>query len=474
MKFTFKNLGPIKSAEMRLGQLTVIAGENNVGKTYLSYALYGFLRMMADKDNAFRPSSLFYRDRILPGIVRRTMGRRVTPRYSTATLSLSEVEQNVRVALRHYSKIFSRAGIDDVFSSKHQFPEFSLNCDIASILWPKRFGDKMSQQEMRKIGIPYFPALVGDIEVCRDGDNIIFSAENARYPKDVDKAVALSIISGWVLGKIMPEPFIISAERFGISLFYKELDFSKSRLVEMLQNMPGKVNKIDAPIIIRASSARYAQPIKDNIDYTRGLGEIQKEIGKMNKAKLFDDIKVMMDGHYRHDDYETHFISKARKKGAFRIPLHLASSSARGLSDFYFYLKHTAYPGQLLIVDEPETHLHPVNQIQVARLLARCANAGLRVLITTHSDYIVKELNNLIMLSQDFKGKSAFLSKHKKHYDENDYLKKSDVCAYVCENGGLTECEIDSRGMIMDSFNDPILEIDRISKELDARLPEEE
>ena len=165
---------------------------------------------------------------------------------------------------------------------------------------------------------------------------------------------------------------------------------------------------------------------------------------------------------------------RREKKGRFVSRCIWRHPSARGLSDFYFYLKHTAYPGQLLIVDEPETHLHPVNQIQVARLLARCANAGLRVLITTHSDYIVKELNNLIMLSQDFKGKSAFLSKHKKHYDENDYLKKSDVCAYVCENGGLTECEIDSRGMIMDSFNDPILEIDRISKELDARLPEEE
>ena len=34
-------------------------------------------------------------------------------------------------------------------------------------------------------------------------------------------------------------------------------------------------------------------------------------------------------------------------------------------------------------------------------------------------------------------------------------------------NGGLTECETDSRGMIVDSFDDPILEIDRISKELD-------
>ena len=44
MKFRFKNLGPIKEADLELGDLTVIAGRNNTGKTYLAYALYGFLK----------------------------------------------------------------------------------------------------------------------------------------------------------------------------------------------------------------------------------------------------------------------------------------------------------------------------------------------------------------------------------------------------------------------------------------------
>ena len=44
MKFRFKNLGQIKEAALELGDLTVIAGRNNTGKTYLAYALYGFLK----------------------------------------------------------------------------------------------------------------------------------------------------------------------------------------------------------------------------------------------------------------------------------------------------------------------------------------------------------------------------------------------------------------------------------------------
>ena len=44
MKLRFKNLGPIQEADLELGDLTIIAGRNNTGKTYLAYALYGFVK----------------------------------------------------------------------------------------------------------------------------------------------------------------------------------------------------------------------------------------------------------------------------------------------------------------------------------------------------------------------------------------------------------------------------------------------
>ena len=43
MKFGIKNLGPIKAASIELGDLTIICGKNNTGKTYLTYALSNFL-----------------------------------------------------------------------------------------------------------------------------------------------------------------------------------------------------------------------------------------------------------------------------------------------------------------------------------------------------------------------------------------------------------------------------------------------
>ena len=52
VKFRFKNLGPVKEAELELGDLTIIAGRNNTGKTYLAYALYGFLKISKERQLA--------------------------------------------------------------------------------------------------------------------------------------------------------------------------------------------------------------------------------------------------------------------------------------------------------------------------------------------------------------------------------------------------------------------------------------
>ena len=43
MELTLKNLGPINEANFTVGDLTVICGKNNTGKTYVTYATYGFL-----------------------------------------------------------------------------------------------------------------------------------------------------------------------------------------------------------------------------------------------------------------------------------------------------------------------------------------------------------------------------------------------------------------------------------------------
>ncbi|EAJ6191687.1 ATP-binding protein, partial [Campylobacter lari] len=46
MKVKLKNIGMLDEAEFEVGNITLICGENNTGKTYATYSLYGYLDFM--------------------------------------------------------------------------------------------------------------------------------------------------------------------------------------------------------------------------------------------------------------------------------------------------------------------------------------------------------------------------------------------------------------------------------------------
>ena len=49
----------------------------------------------------------------------------------------------------------------------------------------------------------------------------------------------------------------------------------------------------------------------------------------------------------------------------------------------------TTKEGGTVIVENPESHLHPAGQAKLAELIARCAASGRQVFIETHSDHII-------------------------------------------------------------------------------------
>ena len=81
------------------------------------------------------------------------------------------------------------------------------------------------------------------------------------------------------------------------------------------------------------------------------------------------------------------------------LPLMNASSMVSELAPVVLYLRHWVRPGRVLIVEEPEAHLHPALQVEFTRQLARLVQSGVRVVITTHSDWILEELSNIVRRS---------------------------------------------------------------------------
>ncbi|MHB1422934.1 MAG: AAA family ATPase, partial [Gemmataceae bacterium] len=57
---------------------------------------------------------------------------------------------------------------------------------------------------------------------------------------------------------------------------------------------------------------------------------------------------------------------------------------------------HAAKPGQLVYVEQPETHLHPRAQFALAQILASAAKRGVRVVVETHSSILLLGVQTLV------------------------------------------------------------------------------
>lgn len=99
------------------------------------------------------------------------------------------------------------------------------------------------------------------------------------------------------------------------------------------------------------------------------------------------------------------------------------------LAPVVLYLRYLLSPGDLLIIEEPEAHLHPASQVAFARCLVRLVNRGLRICLTTHSEFFLQQINNAIMASALTADQTAGLGV------STDRLGSEKVAAYFFDPG---------------------------------------
>lgn len=265
MKFQFKKFGYVDEGTVELGDLTIICGPNNVGKTYVSYAIFNLIKDFKEIVNLSVTSDQIESLR----------------NEGFLTIDLAFYEQRISEYTKNVSSEFSNR-ISGYFSTSSDFFEnskiefffnnFSLLVDH-EFKGTARFGE-------RAVFIFDKPSGSKDLSVAVQiiGENNLGGKSN--LPNRILERVISDAIAECMFTKL-PIPFIVTSERTGIALFYKGLDSSKDAILEHLASN----EKLDPIKLLTSMRSRYARPIQDNIDIVRDADDFSKQKSFIKKKK---------------------------------------------------------------------------------------------------------------------------------------------------------------------------------------------
>ena len=455
MKVHIKNLGAIKEGEMEIKPLTLLCGANNTSKTYALYVVYGLLKnAVAWNMEKWEPLKSYEGGTLtfeLDKFIEEHWQKFQTKISTQTTASLSEF---FAADKGNFSE--SRVGI-----------KFDLQTVLAAAkqetisIPASRKASASSQRTLRSPVVriqkkkDQFAVNITCEELDPDGPPF----EQVR--RTLSRRLS-DLVWRLLIGR---DALLLPAERGGLHLFRTELNANRTHLLHRSSN-PQQTLFDDI--------ASYAQPIADYIDLLNAFESLKRNEGQLADLATWLQ-NYIVGGQYAVSESGT-FQFQPNDVG-HSLNLHLSSSTAKSYFGLWFYLKHLGEPGDVLMIDEPELNLHPDNQRRIARLLTMLVNRGVWVVLSTHSDYIVRELNNLIILSNEFEGRDRLQKEY--GYQPNDQLDPDKVAAYCFAQQGekkgvaIVPMEIDaSLGIKAETFDRVINDLNNSSYELAVALAE--
>lgn len=407
MKISLRNIGAIKGlVEIEPARLTVFSGGNNTGKTYAMYVLWALFQ--------HRTQHVFtFAERFAEQL--KTQGSIQVPLDEFCNQHWVTLEKGISEGLRKR--------LPELFSASHKIFEdtqihVSLNLSEFLVFASNHL------EFRRSIGMGASSTL--DVRLMQGSAGLVIALtalDAHKLPTSLLAELVSSLFIELILGAQVESAFLLPAERGGLNLFYPDLDAKNSALVRHLKRDESSPMELFRDMMV----AQYAAPIESYIQFLKRVQRTPKLGGDFHDQALAlqKDIagvryKVSKDGVITAKPY----------RSDTELGLHLTSSTVKSFYGLWAWLELQAKPGDCLMIDEPELNLHPDNQRLVARLLVRLVNRGIRVVISTHSDYIVRELNNMIMLSSDFPERAEMEKRFEYETGGSERLQSEQVAAY--------------------------------------------
>ena len=419
LTISVKNFGPIAEGSVDLKPLTIFVGPSNTGKSYMATAVHAVMRAFDEIDHASYLCGAQSQAQEKRLYWRADSGRTVAARNSGVDaadavlrwasqlpeealdgreISVSDMSDDLQAELEDSVHMLLAS------ATSNTIEQIERNCGEPSDFVRK----KTSPNDFRITFYRDEPLLKMVVELA-DGKNsepefnislaplrqpflqpsLDDENWNGYYPRAaLPFLMMVDSVSEQYFAGLPSQSYYLPASRSGMAQTYKVISGSLVRRSSLSvrstrtsgYDLPGIVSEFLSNLI--SLDRRMAQ----GNELEKAVTFIETEVlrGKID----LDDSGILP---YPEITYET-------SSGEFT--LNQTSSMVSELAPLVLFLKYLVRPGDLLILEEPESHLHPAAQRRLARGLVRLVNAGVKVLITTHSDIIISQVNNLLALRQ--------------------------------------------------------------------------
>ncbi len=411
MRMEIKNFGPIASGSFELRPLTLFIGPNNSGKSYAAMLAYSVIRTVVHTVPAYVIGESIGESREAALIIHQ---RWIRERFSSKELEEFLLEQfRNHFSCEDLRDLVSRFASEDVV----QVQIYARGSQTALISVEGR-GSRWSVhgQAPELPGSEDLPAQISPWGVQIRLAEALGLPEGAYYLP----AARSGVLQGW---RVLASEAVRQVSRWAGIEFIE------------VPRLPGLIGEFLAELIEISEAGRGPRrrrmqaPDRPSPEFQSVLEVLEGELLRGVVDFSSPDSEPIPDIVYR--------IRMGRKK--MEIPIRRASSTVGELAPLVLWIKHLLEPRDMLIIEEPEAHLHPENQRRVARALVRLARAGVTVLCTTHSPLILHQISNHLLAAR------ADPSRRKKMgFTEHDLLREDEVGVYLFrmrEDGRGSEIE---------------------------------
>lgn len=416
-----ENFGPIAEGEIHLRPLTVFSGSSNTGKSWfaaLVYALFNapdtedfwsneVYEIASDPSISFPEKPNLWAEELQKGnhVGFSESERQILKKVIESGFRKSR-QKNILRCFGQNTPGLVRRGADSGFriqiscpfgKNSHEWrynlisrtPKNEKNWDCTVDL-PEDAG--LSSDSKRLLGL----ILDNDMELKKE-----INKRNKKFQNYATRGILMEALRSLHLG-FESNAWYLPSDRGGIMHAHQVV---VGALIQNASQYGLNSNNSITPLsgiladflnhLIRFAGNRGPQS-KSEVDFFRGDSVTRGD-------KISDDLVKNLEneiiaGQVNIENADVNYPKFVWIPRGWNAPLELvhASSMVAELVPLALFLRYNLRKGDVLILEEPEAHLHPELQVEIVRHAADWARKGIRVILTTHSEWVLDELSNLV------------------------------------------------------------------------------